>query len=120
MGLKGAKLTQSSQAFHDEIMTRLEALGRITSRKMFGGFGIYHEGVMFGLISGTTMYCKVDESLLPDFEVAGSHRHDPMPYYSVPEEVLSDLDTFHTWAGRAVAISKASAPMKVRSRKSTR
>jgi len=35
-----------------------EQLGPIRARKMFGGYGIYHDGVMFGLVADDTLYLK--------------------------------------------------------------
>ena len=29
---------------------------------MFGGGGVYHDGVMFGLVASDTLYLKVDET----------------------------------------------------------
>ena len=50
MGQKGAKLTTDSESYLSDVMTRLESLGDVTSRKMFGGFGIFHDGAMFGIV----------------------------------------------------------------------
>ncbi len=36
--------------------------GTIKSRKMFGGYGIYHKGLMFGLVTDDSLYLKADET----------------------------------------------------------
>jgi DNA transformation protein and related proteins len=36
--------------------------GAINSRKMFGGYGIYHDGLMFGLVSDESIYLNADET----------------------------------------------------------
>jgi TfoX/Sxy family transcriptional regulator of competence genes len=46
VGEKGARLSGASEPFKDDVMARLEPLGGVTSRKMFGGFGIFHDGSM--------------------------------------------------------------------------
>jgi len=33
----------------------LELFGPITARKMFGGYGIYHNGLMFALVADDTL-----------------------------------------------------------------
>jgi DNA transformation protein len=37
-----------------------EHFGPITARKMFGGWGIYHNGLMFALVADDTLYLKAD------------------------------------------------------------
>ena len=39
---------------------------------MFGGAGIYAEGLMFGLVFDATIYLRVDAASIPDFEREGS------------------------------------------------
>jgi DNA transformation protein and related proteins len=43
----------------------------VTVRRMFGGAGIYAEGLMFGLIFDGAVYLKVDATSIPDFEREG-------------------------------------------------
>ena len=53
----------------------LEQLGRVvavTSRSMFGGVGIYGDGLFFALLDNDTLYLKVDDSNRGDFEAAGT------------------------------------------------
>ena len=54
------------------IMQKLDSLGYVTSRAMFGGYGIFHEGLMFALIADDTLYFKVNESNRAMYEKAGS------------------------------------------------
>ena len=41
-------------------------------RRMFGGFGIYHQGLMFGLIADGSRYLKADDQSRERFEAEGS------------------------------------------------
>jgi len=36
-----------------------ERFGPIRIRKMFGGYGVYHGGLMFGLVADDTLYLLV-------------------------------------------------------------
>ena len=52
----------------------LEQLGRITSvtgKSMFGGVGIYAQGLFFALIADGRLYFKVNDATRPDFERQG-------------------------------------------------
>ena len=62
----------SSAGFRDHVLDLMAALGPVTARRMFGGFGIYLDGVMFALIADDILYLKVDDRTRPDYEAAGS------------------------------------------------
>jgi DNA transformation protein len=79
---------------------------------MFGGYGIFHKGDMFALISGSELYFKVDDTNRAAYDAAGSHRFVPMPYYSVPAEVLENEAEMNDWARTSVAIGHATAKKK--------
>jgi DNA transformation protein len=100
--------------FQDHVMEILAPLGGVKSRAMFGGYGIFHEGDMFALISGSTLYFKVDDSNRPAYEQAVSSRFLRMPYYEVPAEVLEDSDKLREWARISIAIGHATAKKKRR------
>lgn len=100
--------------FLAEITERLASIDGVTNRAMFGGYGIFHEGNMFALISKFTLYFKVDDSNLAAYERAGSQRFKPMPYYEVPADVFEDTDKLTDWARTSIAIAHALATKKKR------
>ena len=63
---------KSTSEYLDYVMEKLSPLGQIKSRAMFGGYGIFHEGVMFALIADDNLYFKVNESNRDDYRKAGS------------------------------------------------
>ena len=105
MGKKGARLTPGSEAYLEEMIGALAPLGDVTSKKMFGGFGVFENGVMFGLVSGTTLHFKVDDSTRPRYKSAGSKQHKPMPYFSVPPLVAGDRVQLRKWAQEALGVA---------------
>ena len=107
MGKKGDKLTNDSVTSAEAMVEKLKSIKGISSKKMFGGHGIFHEGKMFGIVNSKgEWYLKADESSVPDFEEKGAHKHGRMPYYSIPEAVINDDKILKTWAKKSIAISK--------------
>ena len=107
MGRKGDKLTQDSVLVAELMLDRLSSIGGITSKKMFGGHGIFHEGKMFGIIDSAGLsFMKADDGSRADYEGRGSTKHSRMPYFSIPEDVFQNPDIFVEWANKAIACSK--------------
>jgi DNA transformation protein and related proteins len=46
--------------------------GPVTLKRMFGGAGLYSEGLMFALLFDGAIFLKVDVASIPDFEREGS------------------------------------------------
>ncbi len=107
MGIKGDKTSQDSVISAELLVEKLAPIGGVSSKKMFGGHGLFHEGKMFGLIdSKGGSFMKADDSNRDGFIEKGSHQHSKMPYYSIPLDVFNDQDTFIEWAKVSIAISK--------------
>ena len=88
------------------VMQKLDSLGYVTSRAMFGGYGIFHEGVMFALISDDTLYFKVNESNRAMYEQAGSKPFlHGISYWEVPAELLEEDSKLHEWANISIEIA---------------
>lgn len=105
------------------LLERLEPLGGVTVRQMFGGSGLFREGAMFGLIADDVLYLKVDDTTQPDFAEAGSlpfsyqKKSADKPavmksYWEVPPNVLTDADTFRDWSRTASAVAIAAKAAK--------
>ena len=82
-----------------------EPLGPITSRKMFGGHGIYYDGIMIGLVADDELYLKVDTTSkptfdamdLPAFEFTAKGKTTAMSYHLAPESIFEDPDEARHW-----------------------
>lgn len=99
--------------------------GRISSRKMFGGYGIYHDGLMFGLVADDELYLKVDAEAKPIFEEHGlepftyekNGKAMPMSYHLAPETIYDDPEEARHWAViayEAALRAKSKSPAKKR------
>lgn len=99
--------------FTDYLDEVFEQFGPIQARKMFGGHGIYHDGIMFGLVADTTLYLKADESIkehflsrgLGAFEYSQKGKTVRMSYYQAPEEIFDDPETAGEWARRSFEVA---------------
>jgi DNA transformation protein len=89
-----------------EIEEMFAALGPVTIRRMFGGKGVYHRGLIVALEVRGEMLLKADAVSAPDFEAAGARRwaYDgkggkavQMPYWSVPEDAFDDPELMAGW-----------------------
>ncbi len=52
----------SDQKFVDFVLEQIENAGEITARKMFGEYGIYSDGKIFGLICDNKLFVKPTKS----------------------------------------------------------
>ena len=95
------------------LLDMLSDLGDVRSRAMFGGYGIYHDGVMIGLIASGVFYLKVDDGNRAAFEAAGSKpftyrrkgqtKAVAMSYWEAPVDVLENREALCQWAREAHA-----------------
>lgn len=86
----------------------LEGWGPVSARRMFGGHGLYHDGLMFAIVMNQQLYLKVDEQNRPDFEAAGlppfvyeaKGRQVALSYHRAPDAMLDEPDLAREWAER--------------------
>ena len=93
---------------------------KVSVRRMFGGHGIYADGMMFALEAGGAVYLRVDGETEPAFREAGarpfSHagaaRTVVLPYWLLPEDAYEDPDELRRW----VVLGKAAAQRHARAK----
>ena len=97
-----------SDEFLEFVTEQMRDFGSVAPRKMFGGAGLYHKNLFFGLVADDVLYLKIDDSNKKDYVQAGSRPFRPyknkpytMSYYEVPIDVFEDRQTLTTWAERA-------------------
>jgi len=110
-----------SDNFQRFVLDQLEELGGVEPRPMFGGVGLYHHGIFFGIVAGDVVYLKVDDATREAYVRAGTGPFMPYPgrggtlqYYAVPVDVLESAVELAEWATRAVAVAAhgAASPKK--------
>lgn len=104
-----------SRQFQDFILDLLAPLDP-SARRMFGGVGLFHGGVMFGLLVREACYLRVSDATRERYEHAGSaafsyQRGDRTvsigAYYAVPEGLLDQPDELLQLARDAIGSARA-------------
>ena len=98
------------------ILEQLDALGRLRSRRMFGGVGLYSGELFFGLIDDDTVFFKSDATNSADYLARNMPRFMPFPerpeavmaYYQVPADIIEDAESLVNWARKSVAVALTS------------
>lgn len=96
------------------IMDRLQPSGPVTAKRMFGGAGLYCEGLFFGLIADDRLYFKTDGTNRGDYEAAGTGPFRPygtyaMSFHEVPAEVVEDDAALGRWMQGALGAASRKA-----------
>lgn len=109
-----------SSDFLQYILDQLSRVPHVTSRRMFGGIGLYSDAVFFGIIDNDTVFFKTDDSTRETYVERGSVPFRPykdrpdvsMSYFQVPADVLEDTDELVPWARAAIRVAAAKAEAK--------
>ncbi|NJN47504.1 MAG: TfoX/Sxy family protein [Candidatus Competibacteraceae bacterium] len=104
------------------LLELLHAFGPVRARAMFGGYGLYREGLMFGLVADDMLYLKVDDQSRTEFIAQGLtpfvyHKQGKpysMSYYLAPLEALEDAELMRQWAQKGYAAALRSRTKKNR------
>jgi len=95
------------EQFSNYVFDQLAGLQYFTKRAMFGGYGLYHDSHIFGVIAGK-LYFKTDAESRTDYENAGMGAwNESKNYFEVPPHVLADPEALIVWAKRAAQVSAA-------------
>lgn len=93
--------------FKDFVLDQLADLHGLTCRAMFGGHGLYHTGIFFGIVHKGRLYFKVSPLTAVEYKQQGMKPFRPnakqtlRTYYEVPADVIEDSMRLITWAQRA-------------------
>ena len=108
MGEKGTRQSTAGADMAERLLDELAPLGDVTTKKMFGGYGVFADGVMFALVHSTGgAFLRADDATSPTFTAAGSEAHGRMPYWRIPQAVLDDSTSLTEWATTARDVARA-------------
>jgi DNA transformation protein len=106
------------------LLELLAPVGPVSARRMFGGVGLFHSGMMFGLIVRDELFFKVGDANRPAYEAAGEAPftyetklgiHTLGSYWRCPPELLDDAETFLMWARQAMEAAVVAVRAKPKS-----
>ena len=110
-------------AFVQSLHETFERLGRIETRRMFGGHGVWHEGRMIALVAKDTLYLKSDAGSaahfdalhLPPFTYVREGKEMPMSYRLAPADLFEDREEAARWGRMAwEAALRSGTPKRAR------
>lgn len=112
--------------FSARIVQHLQLLGRVSGKNMFGGVGLYRDGVFFGLTADERLFFRVNDETRRAYENAGMTCFQPWPddkpgfmmrtYYEVPPHVQRQREELCGWASEAAEIALVSKTAKKKSK----
>ncbi len=93
----------------------------ITAKAMFGGYGLYKNGVIFSILVEDELYFKVDDKNRAQFEKRKSSpfsyetkkgKRVAMSYWKLPADILEDPSQLSIWIDASVQATKRSTAKK--------
>ena len=85
--------------------------GPVAVRRMFGGAGIFADGLMIGIVDEGVVYLKADATTRPDFEREGlgpftyatkDGERSLASYWRMPERLYDEPEELARWANAAL------------------
>jgi DNA transformation protein len=113
--------SRGSGGDHDHLRELFAPFGPVSVRRMFGGAGVYADGLMFALVAEGIVYFKADDETIPAFErersapfsyVGANGRSVALSYWRLPDRLYDDADAFAEWARAAHAAARRAGTAK--------
>jgi DNA transformation protein len=113
-------VSNEEKEFSSYVVDMLQTIGPVYSKRMFGGHGIFLEGLMFALIADSELYLKADNESEGDFIDRGlapftynkKGKLMKMSYFQAPEEALEDIELMKEWGNRGYSAALRAATKK--------
>lgn len=112
--------SNKEREFVSYVVDLMQSVGPVHAKGMFGGHGIYLDGLMFGLVADSVLYLKVDKQTRKEYKDRGldaftyskKGKEYKMSYFQAPEEALEDREEMNTWANKAYRAALRAASKK--------
>jgi DNA transformation protein and related proteins len=111
----------------DHALEMMQGLGGVRAKRMFGGFGLFKDGLMLAIWLGEQLYFKVDAQTAPDFDALGlppfsyeaKGRRASLSYRLSPPQAHDDAEVMLQWARAAWGCALRAAQGKAQTRGSS-
>ncbi len=104
-----------SKEYTDYLHDLFQVLPGTSIRRMFGGVGIFRDGLMYALALGDgKIALKADSKTIPEFEAEGCEAwyyedkrggKKSMNYWYLPERLADDEEELRQWANKAFEVA---------------
>lgn len=103
----------TSNSFVSHILDQLAELDNIGTRKMFGGFGFYKDGIFFAIIANNILYFKTNKSTSEEYKSLGSKPFTyerngkiiALSYWKLTVEILEKRDLLEDFSRKAILVA---------------
>lgn len=117
-----------SREYLDYLLESLAPLGRVVAKRMFGGTGLFLDGLMFAIVIDDQLWLKADDRNraeftaldLPPFTYQRQGKATALSYYRAPDEALDAPHALLPWARSAFAAALRSGAAKASRRQSAK
>lgn len=104
----------------DDLRDLFSSFGPVNVRRMFGGQGVFADGMMFALVASGVVYLKADDLTVPRFVQEGSEpftytaksKHVSLSYWRLPERLYDEPESFAEFARGAFQAAQRAARKK--------
>lgn len=113
-------------AFDDpeSIRELFSPFGTVSVRRMFGGHGVFADGMMFALESDGELYLKADDLTIPKLAAENSEpfvykargREIALSYWKLPERLYDEPDELAGFAREAFGAAQRAAKPKAKAK----
>ena len=113
-------MSVDDKEFTNYIVELMQCIGPVNAKPMFGGYGIFLDGLMFALISDGLLYLKADtenkgsfiKNNLTTFTYMKKGKECHLSYFQSPEDALEDTNIMYSWAKPSYAAALRAAAKK--------
>jgi len=106
----------------EDLKALFAPFGPVSVKRMFGGSGVYAEGLCFAIESKGEVFLKTDEVSRPDFSAAGSTpfiyvakgKPRPTSYRRLPAIAHEEPDELRRWANMGLKAARRVADAKAK------
>ena len=99
---------------------QLGFLGRISTKSIFGGIGIFVDERLLGIVMDDKLYLHTDATNLGVYQERGMQQFKPYPnafdlttdHHQVPAEIVDDPKQLKVWGEQALAAAIEAAKVK--------
>ena len=113
----GARLSRTADDAElcAQVLEYLAGMDRLSSRRMFGGIGLYCGARLFGIVCKGEVYVRADDGMRRSLARGGAGPFRPYrgrivhAYWALPAALLGDKRRLRAWARRAIAASDQAA-----------